>query len=449
MLAPGEIKEFAVGVATGEAGTDVVYCEPVRHSIVGSDNRPVVGRSATQRIMTQKIHVHTSDVRGFSRLAVDAALGLTSLIEVMHHNIARAPQVLGTPTHAPTTGITGLVYRGIGEVVHTIGAGIDAILAQFIPPLSERLSSPEREAMLAALNGILGDYLTATDNSLAIAMRIRRDGQALELAEQTLATAIARPRATILLLVHGLCMNDLQWRDTGARLATDLGYTQLHLHYNTGLHISTNGRAFAAMIETLLHHWPVPVEQLVIIGHSMGGLVIRSACHYGALAGHAWPQHLRGIVFLGTPHHGAALERVGNWVNVLLGLSPYTAAFARLGKIRSAGITDLRYGNLLDEDWTDADRFAHASDQRRPVPLPDGMRCYTIAATTGKTAGDLQDQLLGDGLVSLHSALGYHRDPSLALRFPESQQWIGYAMNHLDLLYHRDVYEQVRRWLAS
>lgn len=403
--------------------------------------------------MTQKIHLHPSDVRGLSRLAVDAALGLTSLVEIMHHNIARAPLIIGTPTHAPTTGITGLVYRSITEVTRTIGAGIDAMLAQLIPLLSQRPSSPEREAMLAALNGILGDYLAATDNPLAIAMRIRRDGQALELAAQTLAAAIPRPRSTILLLVHGLCRNDLQWlqqgRDNGARLATDLGYTQVYLHYNTGLHISTNGRAFATMIEALVQHWPVPVEQLVIIGHSMGGLVTRSACHYGALASHAWLRHLRTIVFLGTPHHGAALERVGNWVNVMLGLSPYTAAFARLGKIRSAGITDLRYGNLLDEDWADADRFAHVSDHRRPLPLPGGVQCYTIAATTGTTAGNLRDQLLGDGLVPLHSALGYHTNPSLAVRFPESHQWIGYAMNHLDLLHRHDVYEQVRQWLAS
>lgn len=112
----------------------------------------------------------------------------------------------------------------------------------------------------------------------------------------------------------------------GAHLARDLGCTPIYLHYNTGLHISTNGRAFAAMIEALLRHWPVPAEQLVIVGHSMGGLVTRSACHYGALAGHAWLRRLHTIVFLGTPHHGAPLERVGNWVNVMLGANPYTAA---------------------------------------------------------------------------------------------------------------------------
>ena len=105
-------------------------------------------------------------------------------------------------------------------------------------------------------------------------------------------------------------------------------------------------------------------------------------------------------------------------------------------------------GNLLDEDWADEDRFAHRSGHQRAVPLPGGVQCYTIAATTGKTAGYLGNHLLGDGLVPLHSALGYHMSPSLAVPFPESQQWIGYTMNHLDLLHRREVYEQIRHWLA-
>ncbi len=403
--------------------------------------------------MPEKTHVHPSDVRGLSRLVVDATLGLTDLVEVMHHNIALAPGILGTATEAPTKGITGLVYGSIRGVTRLVGGGIDAILAGLIPLLGERRSSPEREALLAALNGVLGDYLAASDNPLTISMRLRRDGQPLELAGQELATAIPQPSGKILLLVHGLGSNDLHWRrkghDHGALLAADLGYTHVYLLYNTGLHISTNGRAFADLIEALLQCWPAPVEELVIVGHSMGGLVSRSACHYGTVAGHAWLRHLRKIVFLGTPHHGVPLERSSNWMNVILGVSPYTAAFARLGKIRSAGITDLRYGNLLTEDWEDRDRFAPTRDQRRSVPLPGGVRCYTIGATTGKTAGDLSGQLLGDGLVPLHSALGYHTDPSLALPFPESQQWIGYDMNHLDLLDRRAVYDQMRQWLAS
>jgi pimeloyl-ACP methyl ester carboxylesterase len=223
----------------------------------------------------------------------------------------------------------------------------------------------------------------------------------------------------------------------------------VYLHYNSGLHVSINGRAFAGLIEDLLHAWPVPVQELVIIGHSMGGLVARSACHYGKLARHDWLRHLGKIVFLGTPHHGAPLERGGNWVDVILGASPYSAAFARLGKIRSAGITDLRYGNLVDEDWERHDRFARSKDKRLAVPLPDAAQCYAVGASIAKRAGDRREQLLGDGLVPLPSALGQHANPGLSLPIPQSRQWIGYGMNHLDLLDRTEVYEQIREWLSG
>jgi len=271
----------------------------------------------------------------------------------------------------------------------------------------------------------------------------------LTLERDALSAAVPPPRDKLLVLVHGLCMNDLQWTrkggDFGAALARDLGYTPVHLHYNSGLHTSTNGRAFAGLIEALLQQWPEPLKEFGILAHSLGGLVSRSAYYYGMAAGQAWPQHLRKLVFLGTPHHGALLERGGNWVNVCLGLSPYTAPFARLGKLRSAGITDLRYGNLLDEDWQGFDRFEHAGDLRHPVPLPEGVWCYAIAANVGKKAGDL----FGDGMVPVNSALGRHQDPALTLSFAPSRQWVGYSMNHWDLLSQPAVYEQIRRWIAS
>ncbi len=156
-----------------------------------------------------------------------------------------------------------------------------------------------------------------------------------------------------------------------------------------------------------------------------------------------------GCAFLGTPHHGAPLERGGNWVDVILGATPYAAPFARLGKIRSAGITDLRYGNVLDEHWQGRDRFARARDTRRIVPLPKGVLSFAIAATTGKKPGDLRDRLLGDGLVPVSSALGRHDDSHRSLSFPNSRQWIGYGMSHLDLLGHSEVSDQLVRWFGS
>ena len=197
-----------------------------------------------------------------------------------------------------------------------------------------------------------------------------------------------------------------------------------------------------------MREWPYAIERLVIIGHSMGGLVARSACHYAASAGHAWPGRLDDLVFLGAPHLGAPLERAGAWVDFLLGISPYTAPFARLGKVRSAGIKDLRHGYLRDEDWQmpPAD-MAHRA--RAPLSLPDGVRCYAIAASKQERANPSGTRIRGDGLVPVSSALGRHRDASLDLGLPEAQRWVGYAMGHLDLLSRIDVYEHVRDWLTG
>jgi pimeloyl-ACP methyl ester carboxylesterase len=399
-----------------------------------------------------KLNRHLTDLRGASRLAIDATKGLVDLVEAMHQSIAGFAGVLGKPGPGRTRGISGFVYRTIRGTTGLVGGGIDAVLARLLPLLDATSSSRRREVVLAALNGVLGDYLAATSNPLAIPMRLRRNGRPLQLSRQALAGKIGPPSARVVILVHGLCVSDLQWQrkghDHGAALARDLGYTPVYLHYNTGLHVSSNGRAFAGLIEVLLEQWPVTVKELVIIGHSMGGLVARSACRYGALAGHDWPKRLRKLVFLGTPHHGAPLERGGHWVDVILGVSPYTAPFARLGKIRSAGVTDLRHGNLLDEDWEGHDRFGHAQDLRQPVPLPKRVQCYAIAATTGNRAGDLSDRVLGDGLVPVESALGRHADSRLTLSIPKSRQWVGYGMNHLDLLSHPEVYAVMKRWLA-
>ena len=158
--------------------------------------------------------------------------------------------------------------------------------------------------------------------------------------------------------------HDPRSHDHGAALAEDLGYTPVYLHYNSGLRVSTNGRRFAETLESLVREWPVPVRELVVVGYSMGGLVARSACHYGKLAGYDWPGRLSQLVFLGTPHHGALLERAGSWVDALLGVSPYSSPIARLGGIRSDGIRDLRYGHVID----------HTGDSTEPVAAPRGGR---------------------------------------------------------------------------
>ena len=401
---------------------------------------------------TTKIKVSPSDLRGISRLTIDAVTGVVGIVEAMHLNIASPPRVLRAAKRDRTRGITGLVYRSVRGITGVVGHGLERLLARLEPLLGERSAWPGREALLAALNGVLGDYLEASANPLAIRMCVRRNGRPVPSDTPSLAAAIPPHADRVVVLLHGLCMNDLQWNrkghDHGAALSRDLGFTPVYLYYNSGRHISVNGREFADIMETLVSAWPAPPKELVLIGYSMGGLVARSACEYGAAAGHAWVRRLDKLVFLGTPHHGAPLERGGNWVDILLGISPYVAPLARLGRIRSAGITDLRYGNLIDADWEGRDRFARTGDVRSAVPLPAGVSCYAIAATTKKRARELHDRLIGDGIVPLQSALGRHRDARFALELPPSRVWIGRGMNHLDLLDHDDVYARIRQWLS-
>jgi len=388
-----------------------------------------------------------SDLRGAARLAVDATAGVTEIVEEMHAAIARIPTTLGGPIGATVNAITWLVYRTIHGVTRVAGGGVDVALAGLAPAVA-RESSPRRDALVAALNGVVGDHLAANDNPLAIAMRFRVQGRPLVLEPGALASAMPGATGKILLLVHGLCMNDLQWtrpgHDHGAALARALGYTAVHLHYNTGRHVSTNGRALAGMLDALLTAWPVPVDEVTILGHSMGGLVARSAQHYGALRGLRWTRVLRNLVFLGTPHHGAPLERAGHRLHLLVGQLAYAAPLARLGRLRSDGITDLRWGNLVDEDWDGRDRFARGADGRRPVPLPDGVRCFTVAATRGTFA----DGIVGDGLVPVESALGRHADPRHALAFPPSHAHVAHGTGHLELLERGDLADHIATWLA-
>jgi pimeloyl-ACP methyl ester carboxylesterase len=401
--------------------------------------------------MSRRAPLRTTDLRGAVRIATDATAGLTDLVEAMHARIARVPGLSAPSRDARTGGISGLVYKTIRSTTRVVGGSVDALLGLLAPALVTDDANLGREATVAALNGILGDYLAATSNPLATAMVFRRGGRPLVLEASALTASLPGASGHVLVLLHGLCMSDLQWQreghDHGTALASDLGFTPVYLHYNSGLHISTNGHALAQQMELLLDQWPRPVERLVLLGHSMGGLLARSALHYAALAGHRWPERLDDLVFLGTPHHGAPLERAGNWVDIVLGATPYAAPFARLGKVRSAGITDLRHGNLVDEDWVGRDRFARGADDRQHLPLPDKVRCYAAAASIGRRRGDLKERLLGDGIVPLDSALGCHADPARALAFAEDRQWVGYGMNHLGLLSSADVYAKLRQWL--
>jgi pimeloyl-ACP methyl ester carboxylesterase len=393
--------------------------------------------------MTENIRRHADDLRGASQLAIDASRGITSLVEAMHLAVASGPAVLGKPLALPARLATRPVYDIIRGAMQLVGGGLDLALAQLAPLLGASIPGAERETLLAVLNGVLGDHLHARKNPLATAMSLRHGGAAL------VPGAVPRASAKVAILVHGLCATERAWQrnghDHGAALARDLGYTPIYVRYSSGRHISTNGHELAALLEAMVAAWPVALDELVLIGHSMGGLVARSACHTAERAGHTWLGRLRAMIALGSPHHGAVLERGGQMVDLVLDSTRYTAPLSRLGKLRSAGITDLRFGNVLDEHWQGGDRFAQRSDLRLPAPLPSGVACYAIAGALVTSTGL---PLVGDGLVSLDSALGVHATPALTLGFPDDHRWVAVGTGHLGLLGAPAVYDTMCAWLS-
>ncbi|RFF28610.1 MULTISPECIES: alpha/beta hydrolase [unclassified Wenzhouxiangella] len=387
--------------------------------------------------MTPYRYLYASDFHGLARLAVDGVAGTSHLVEHLHATIARTAFPVGPPARERSRGISGMVYRSIRGINAAVGVSIDAIASPFVARQTKTGASGTREHWIAVLNGVLGDHLATSDNPLAIPMSFRLGGESLALERPALAERIEAPTGKLLIAVHGLCMNDLHWETAGengerrpgvpARLSSALGYTPLYLHYNSGRRVSENGNDFATLLEALVETWPVPVESITILGHSMGGLVARSALDRGLRQGLRWPGSLERMVYLGTPHHGAPLERAGHRFESLLGMSPYSAPFKRLGGIRSAGIIDLRHGGL-------------------PVSSA-GVEEFAIAATARTRAGGLTGGFLGDELVPLDSALGQHPDPAQALDIPEDRRRILTGAGHWALMHHPEVYRSLRRWL--
>lgn len=404
-------------------------------------------------------HVRPSDLPAAVDLATRATTDVIDITEGVHQAVRRT---LGLPEgekHGRTSGLPGLVYRGVRGGTALIGGGAAALITRLLPwidkPDDLPPPSPEREAVIAALNGVMGDRLRAIGNALAQPMEMRLAGNRVLPLDQpeALRAALADATPRLLLLVHGLCMNEHAWQrdgqNLGETLARELGCTPVYLRYNTGLHTSVNARELAARLEQLADAWPQPLESIALVGHSMGGLVLRGAQAYGAEAGHGWIAALRHLVFLATPHHGAPLERAGQGLHAVLASTPWSAPFTRLRRLHSAGITDLRHGNVLDADWQGRGRFGPGEDRRTPLALPVGVQCHAVAATLAGSRSLLAERLTGDGLVPLRSALGEHDDPVRRLRFGKPNQWIAWRTGHLELLGKPALAERLRDWLAA
>ena len=396
--------------------------------------------------MAEPRHLHPSDLRGLASLGVHGVTATTNLVEHLHHSITRVPGLHRASRAPRTRGITGMVYRSIHGVTGVVGSTLKLALGAIDGSAGDIEATPERARALAILNGVLGDHLETTGNPLATAMTLRQHGP----------TAAPERSERLAIFLHGLCMDERCWQPSvDADEASDLpealaagGWSVAHLRYNTGRHIHQNGRDLERLLARRIDEFDTPPREIALIGHSMGGLVARSALHRALERGSTWAEKcsLR-LVCIGTPHHGSPVERAGHGIDRLLGISRYSAPFARLGKMRSAGITDLRHGNVLAGDAGHEDRFHPAGDSRNPTRLPPQTRCFTVAATLDRDAEIARSRYVGDGWVPVPSALGLHPDPRLTLPFEADQTLVVPETGHIALLNHPEVVRRVGRWL--
>jgi pimeloyl-ACP methyl ester carboxylesterase len=385
------------------------------------------------------------EIEAAGKLAATAAGGPGWLIEEMHQAIAGRPfgalGLAGAPVKFIHDKVAGTVYRTVGGALAApvrAGAGL---LARAAPVDAMPLSGSLRGSMaLGALNGAVGDALDREGSELALSMSFRQDGQDVRPGQYEGAT----PKLAV--FVHGLCETDEGWNlfggaSYGSRLGEDLGYSPLYLRYNTGLHISDNGRRLSELLEEVVAGWPTPVEEIVLVGHSMGGLVARSACHYGHAGDAEWARRVRHVFCLGSPHLGAPLEKAANVAGYALSRLPETRPLAKLVNGRSVGIKDLRFGSCVDEDWCDCDPDEFMQDRCNEVPFLDCATYYFVGATLGQN----KNSFVGDLLVRFPSASGQGRKRRLPFEIDKGAHFGG--MNHMQLLNHPAVYEQIYRWL--
>lgn len=400
-----------------------------------------------------------SDIRAVGNLAGEASSVVTTLVRGMHAGIAgRVFSSIGPPA-APTRvihdGITRAIYGGVDRGIRGASRAVGAVAAEIWGSDGDEAleSRPASAAFMAAVNGLYGDELTERDNPLAGAMVIRHRGEPVEPTAESIAAACPTATGRVVVFLHGWCLTERSWsrrpregddgRSYGERLRDDLGFSPVRLRYNTGLHISVNGRTLAEMLDRLHAHWPVGITELVLVGHSMGGLVARSACHYGAQRQHDWINALSHVVCLGSPHLGADLEKGVNVASWALARLPETRAIGTFLNARSDGVKDLRFGACLDEDWGDADPDEFLRDRCTEVPFLPHATYHFVAATA---APPLVGRIAGDHLVRSYSAAG--RGRSRRIPFDTEHGLTLSGLNHFDLLNHPLVYAKLRDWLG-
>ncbi|SDF08840.1 PGAP1-like protein [Blastococcus aurantiacus] len=410
--------------------------------------------------------MRTDEVQGAAELARLTLRGGTARVREVHQSIAgrvfRTVGPIGRPVQLWHDAVAGLAYASVGVA---LGLGARAVGRAAAARASGRDLDEDRRGrmVLGVLNGAHGDLVQRAAPGLDLGMTVRVAGRAVPLHPRSLEEAFPAASGRIVAFLHGLTETEDSWGygaekhfgradvTYGTLLQADLGLTPVYLRYNTGLHISENGRELAGLLAELVAAWPQEVQDLVLVGHSMGGLVARSALHQaqdGTTDALAWTQLVRDTVTLGSPHTGAPLERGVHKLGLQLSRLPETRPLARVLSLRSVGIKDLRHGTLVEEDWADRDLDGPASGTRTHVPLHEGARHFVIVATLSTDPDGPLADLLGDLLVSPRSALGDTGDDD-RLAFPADHVERVGGLHHFGLLAHPRVYAHIRRWLLD
>lgn len=404
----------------------------------------------------------SDELREAGDLAGRGGAAVAALVRDTHLAIARRAYRLGGPAARPVRlageAATLGVYAAVGGGLRLAGLAGGRIAAG----RAERALTdhPRGELAVGALNGAWGDWLARRRSPLALELSLRHDRRDLPVERAALAEAHPAATGDVVVFVHGLCETDRAWLRSagehhgdptsshGARLHRDLGLIPLYLRYNTGLRISDNGARLGSLLTRLVAQWPVPLTRLTLIGHSMGGLVIRAACHTGVERAEPWVPLVRRVVYLGSPHLGAPLEQAATVTGLALRRLPETRPLATALASRSVGIKDLRHGDVRETDWAglvDLDAWRPAPAECAPL-LPSAEHFY-LGATIARRHDTVAARVIGDALVPYPSAAGIGRNRRLALDVGHGRHLGG--LHHLDLLNHPRVYAVLRDWLAG
>jgi hypothetical protein len=409
--------------------------------------------------------MRVDEVRDASGLARLTLRGSTTRIHELHQGIAerafRAVGPAGRPVQLVHDAIADLSYSGV-RLALGAGARVAGEAAALRASGAGADEAPAGRRALAILNGAHGDLIRQEAPALALDMTVRVAGRPVPAEPDALRDAFPEATGRLAIFLHGLTEDEVSWCfgaerrgepgvTYGTRLHEDLGLTPVYLRYNTGLHISENGRSLDDLLSALVDAWPVPVQDVVLIGHSMGGLVARSALHQahgGTADARAWTHLVRDTVTLGSPHLGAPLERGVHRLAGQLARLPETRPLARLLSLRSVGIKDLRHGTLVEADWTDRDLDALGPAEHTHVPLHDGARHFVVLATLSRNPSGRLADVLGDLLVPPRSASGDTGDDDRLAFPPDHVHRLG-GLHHFDLLNHPRIYQQIRLWLEQ